>query len=141
MTLSTAVTGSIPVGTTINGYEVTVELPSGVTVLTKPAPNSSETGPGVVTASGEATGAYIIGHYTAATGTLPGTVKIVVIKVNPVDGTGFNTGEFCKLSVAVAAGISAPAANFNVTLDDATGVDATVTTIPSLVTQLSVTIK
>jgi ABC-type glycerol-3-phosphate transport system substrate-binding protein len=140
MTLSTAVTGSIPVGTNINSYNVTVELPNGVTVQTLPAPNSSETGTGVVTASGDATGALILGAYTAATETLPGTVKIVVINLNP-DGTGFNPGEFCKLSVTVAAGFAAPAADFNVTLDDATGADAAGNTILNLHTQLSVTIK
>jgi hypothetical protein len=55
LTLSTAVTGTIPAGTTINSYLATITLPAGVTVKTEPG--SSATAAGVVTASGQASGA------------------------------------------------------------------------------------
>jgi hypothetical protein len=133
MTLSTSVTGSIPAGTTINSYNVTVSLPSGVTVSTEP--NSPVTSTGVATALGNAPEPY--GVYTAATGTFPGMVKIYVDSAN-----GFAIGDFCELSVTVAAGLSVSPSDFNVTLDDATGFDpVAVSTILNLHTQLSVTIK
>ena len=141
MTLSTAATSSIPAGTTINSYDVTVTLPSGVTVMTMPAPNSSVTDTGVVKTSGNALGGTAFGVYTAATASFPGTVKVYIYKVDPITGIGFDPGEFCKLSVTVAAGLSAPAANFNVTLDDATGIDSTLSTVTGLQSQLTVTIK
>ena len=105
LTLSTAITGSIPVGTIITSYDVTIKLPAGVTVKTML--NSSETSTGVVTASGSAVGESIAGVYTAATGTFPGTVKVYVESAN-----GFPAGEFCKVNTNIAAGYSPTAASF-----------------------------
>jgi len=138
LTLSTAVTGTIPAGTNINGYIVTIPLPAGVTVKTIPATNPSETDIGVVTASGSAAGALISGVYTAATGTFPGTVKVLVFNMN-LDGTGFNPGEFCKVNADIAAGYSPAASSFATpTLDDATGIDSLGSTV-ILTGQLSLT--
>jgi len=138
LTLSTTATSTIPDSTTINSYLVTIPLPAGVTVNTMSAPNSSETGTGVVTASGSATGAMISGVYTAATGTFPGTVKVLVFKMNP-DGTGFNPGEFCKVKANIAAGYSPAPSSFALpTLDDATGIDSLSSTV-ILTGQLSLT--
>jgi hypothetical protein len=123
LTLSTAVTGTVPAGTTINSYNVTITLPAGVTVKTML--NSSATGTGVVTASGMASGAVIDGVYTAATGTFPGTVKVYV-----ASATGFAAGEFCKVNGDIAAGHYPKASDFvQPTLDDATGIDASVSTV------------
>lgn len=118
LTLSTAVTSTIPSTTTINSYNVTITLPAGVTVKTMP--NSSETGTGVVTASGMASGALIYGVYTPATGIYPGTVGVYV-----TSATGFDAGEFCKVSCDFAAGNAPTASDFvPLTLDDATGWDS-----------------
>ena len=133
LTLSTAATSTIPASTTINSYLVTIPLPPGVTVKT--VPGSSETGTGVVTASGSATGAFIAGNYTAATGTLPATVKVIIIKVNS-DGTGFNPGEFCKVNADIAAGYSPAASSFTTpTLDDVTGYDTLTSSTTTTVLQ------
>jgi hypothetical protein len=131
LTLSTAATSSIPATTTINSYDVTIPLPAGVTVKT--LPNSSETSAGVVTASGNAAGATVVGTYTAASGPNPGLVKVFIVKVN-IDQTGFNPGEFCKVNVDIAAGNSYTPSSFAApTLDDVTGFDtlttSTVTTV------------
>jgi hypothetical protein len=105
LTLSTAVTGTIPVDTAITSYDVTIPLPAGVTVKTML--NSSETGTGVVTASGNAVNELIRGVYTAATGTFPGTVKVYVESAN-----GFDAGEFCKVNIDIVAGYSPTASSF-----------------------------
>jgi hypothetical protein len=118
LTLSTAVTGTIPATTTINSYNVTITLPAGVTV--KSTVNPPETDAGVVTASGKASGALVSGVYTAATSTLPGTVKVYV-----ASASGFDAGEFCKVNGDIAAGYYPTASSFaQPTLDDATGFDS-----------------
>jgi len=141
LTLSTAVTstGTIPANTTVNSYDVTVTLPNGVTVMTMPAPNSSVTTTDVLFSSGTASASTLIsGFYTAASGSFPGTVKVLAYNATSF---GPALGEFGKLKVNVAAGLSAPAANFKVTLDDATGIDSTLSTVTGLQSQLTVTIK
>lgn len=123
LTLSTAVTGSIPDGTTINSYNVTITLPAGVTV--KSTANPPETDAGVVTAAGMASGALISGVYTAATDTSPGTVKVYVASAN-----GIAPGVFCKVKCNLAAGSHPKASDFSpLTLDDATGMDASLSTV------------
>jgi hypothetical protein len=101
LTLSTSGTS-----TTIFGIEVTVLLPDGVTVQTKL--NSSETGTGVVTASGSALGGMVIGSYTAATGTTPGRVKVAV----PSSG-GYAVGEFAIVNCDISAGHSPLVTDFS----------------------------
>ncbi len=128
LTLSTAVTGTIPAGTTINSYHVTITLPAGVTV--KSTVNPPATDDGVVVASGMASGASVDGVYTAATGTFPGKVDVYIVKVDPITGAGFNPGEFCKVNCNIAAGSYPSASSFaQPTLDDATGVDVSISTV------------
>jgi hypothetical protein len=137
VTLSTSVTGTIPPATTINSYNVTITLPAGVSV--KSTVNPPETDANVVTASGKAAGASIIGVYTEATGTFPATVKLSVVKVDPITGAGFDPGEFCTVTCDIAAGHYPVASNFvQPTLDDATGIDITTSTV-ILTGQLSLT--
>jgi hypothetical protein len=135
LTLST--TGSIPDGTSVNSYEVTITLPDGVTVKASPDnvnPAKLVTNPGVVTAAGTASGALISGDYTPATDTSPGTVKVYVASAN-----GFDPGVFCKVKCNLAAGHSPKASDFTpLTLDDATGIDASLSTV-ILTGQLSLT--
>ena len=108
VTLSTALTatGTIPAGTTINGYEVTMDLPTGVTVKSSVTP---ATDPGVVVSSGSDTiGSYIESTYTAATGTIPGKIRIVVANTN-----GMAVGEFSKVTCDVAAGLNLNSSAFS----------------------------
>ncbi len=97
VTLSTAVTYTIPADTTVNIYEVTLALPPGVTVQASPdTGNPSQLVPdnGVVTATANATGAIITSVYTAAVGTTtPAMVSMQVIKVD-----NMNPGEFSKVN-------------------------------------------
>jgi hypothetical protein len=121
LTLSTA--GSIPAGTTINSYVITITLPAGVTV--KSTANQPETDDGVVTAAGTATGASTLGVYTPATDTSPGTVKVYVASAN-----GFDPGVFCNVKCNLSAGQRPNASDFvPLTLDDATGMDASLSTV------------
>jgi hypothetical protein len=123
LTLSTTTTSTIPAGTTINSYNVTIPLPDGVTVKT--IPGSSETNTGVVTASASATGALISGVYTAATGTFPGKVKVYMISAG-----GLAAGDFCIVNADIPAGYYPTASSFAApTLDDATGIDSVGSTV------------
>jgi len=133
ITLSTSVSGTIPATTTINSYVVTVELPDGVTVKT--APSSSVTDAGVVVPSGNAAGAFASGIYTAATGSVPASVRIYVASAN-----GFDAGEFCVVTAEIAAGSSPTPASFPTpTLIDATGFDTvTTSTVLGLENELAV---
>ncbi len=128
LTLSTAVTGTIPAGTSINSYVVTVTLPAGATVKASPDginPAKLVTDPGVVTPAGSASGSVFSAIYTAATPTLPGTIKVYVSS-----GTGFGPGDFCTINCDISAGSYPSASDFaQVSLDDATGIDASNTTV------------
>jgi hypothetical protein len=123
LTLSTTVTGTFPSTTTINGYDITITLPEGVTAKT--LLNSPETSDGVVVTSGKTAGAFIYGVYTAASGTEPGKVKVVI-----VSPTGFESGECCKVSCDISSGYSVTASDFiPPTLEEATGIDASFSTV------------
>jgi hypothetical protein len=78
VTLSTAITGAIPSNTTINGYDVTINLPPGVSVRN-------------TTASGVAAGSAII----AAGNT--GKVRVVIANAG-----GFTAGIFCTINCDIA---------------------------------------
>lgn len=132
VTLSTAVTGTVPADTTINGYEVTMTLPPDVTCKSG---SGGQTDPGVVTASGEAAGALAAGLYTAATATQDATVKITI-----ASGPGFNAGIFCKVRCALAHGARPAAGDFAPGLDSATGLVSGSTTT-DLTSQLAVTVS
>ncbi len=108
LTLSTALTptGVIPPNITINGYDVTITLPAGVTVKTS---TSGGIDSSVLTASGVATGSAIGGDYAPAVGGTPGTVKIIV---GSSSINGFGVGEFCKLTCDIAAGSNPSASDF-----------------------------
>jgi hypothetical protein len=87
-TLSTAVTGTIPANTSINGYDVTINLPAGVTV------NST-------TATGAAAGASIISAGTT------GKVRIVI-----ASASGFSAGTFSMVNCSIAPGSYPTASDF-----------------------------
>jgi hypothetical protein len=135
LTLSTAVTGAIPATTTINGYDVTVTLPAGVTVQASPDsinPAVLVTDPNVVTATGSASGADVIAVYTAAVGGTPAMVKVHI-----ASDSGFNAGAFCTITCDISAGTNPSAADFaQPTLDEATGLDSSYSTV-NLTSELS----
>ena len=101
--------------TRIGGIEVTVVLPSGVTVKATPDvanPTVLVTDAGVVTASGVAAGVntMTIGTYSAASSGSPG--KVMVEVANP---DGFGTGEFVTIACDIAAGSFPAAGDFSLT--------------------------
>jgi hypothetical protein len=89
--LSSAGTGMI------YGIDLTINLATGVSVKSS---NPPQTDAGVVSASGvAASGSVTTGVYTAATGTFPATLRILVANPN-----GFSTGEFCTVNADIALG-------------------------------------
>jgi hypothetical protein len=116
-TLKIISSGTLTTGTQIGGVDVTVNLPSGVTVQATADsinPAVMVMDPGVVLASGVAAGANTLTSdsiYTAATGTWPGKVRVLVIN----GMTGFGTGEFVTVNCKVADGVFPTAADFNLT--------------------------
>lgn len=131
LTLSTAVVGSLPAGTSINSYAATLTLPSGVTVKSMTHP--PETDAGAVTASGQASGALVSGTYAPATGSVPATVKIFI-----ASDAGFAPGEFCTVSIQSSISRPAGPGAATVVLDAATGFDTTSrSTVSALEKQLS----
>ncbi len=122
VSLATAVRGTIPTGTTITGYDVTIDLPAGVTVKSTTQPPQTDTG--VVAASGVATGSTIIAAYTPANGVTPGKVRILVANQN-----GMPAGEFSKVTCDVAAGVNINFSIFSQPSFIATGIDASNSTV------------
>lgn len=137
LTLSTAITGTFPATTSINGYDVTIMLPAGVTVNASPDsgnPAILDVASSVVAATGSASGAQLSAIYTPAAGGLPATVQVTI-----VSATGISAGAFCTLTCNIAVGTSLSASNFaQPTLINATGFDTSETTA-SLTQDLSLT--
>jgi hypothetical protein len=134
VTLKTAVTGPIPAGTTINGYDVTIELPAGVTVRSSLATHETESG--VVVASGAATGSSIAAVYTSAVGTTPGKVRILIANASV---SGISEGEFSKVTCDVAAGLKLGSSHFASTDFVASGFDAASKTNVDLTSVMTLT--
>jgi len=117
LTLSTTITGSIPSGTTINSYDVTIPLPDGVTVSSTTNPPLTDAA--VVTTINSAVGSLVAAVYSAATGT-----RAALVKIHIASGTGFSAGAFSTVTCAIKAGTDPQASDFTApTLDDATGFD------------------
>lgn len=112
VTLST--TGTLPAGTQINGIQITLNLPAGVTAKASPysagSPTILVTDAGVVISSGTATGSYASGAYLA--NTAASTYKIN-IGIAQASDSGFSAGEFAQVSCDIAAGGSPVAADFS----------------------------
>ena len=85
--------GTLPVGKSIGGIDVTLNLPPGVTVK---ADKTTETLPGVVVSSGAAQGAPSVAKFTPAAGNAPAQVRLVLLKLS-----GFSTGEFATLNLDI----------------------------------------
>ncbi len=96
LTLSAAITGIMPPNTTIDGYDVTITLPAGVTINSTTPPSIDGS---VLTYTGGSAGTNIAGSYAPAAGGTPGTAKIIVANAN-----GISAGEFCKVTCNIPAG-------------------------------------
>jgi hypothetical protein len=105
ITLSTSVTGTIPGDTTINGYDVTITLPAGVTVKSTTAPPQTDSG--VVISTGSVAGSAMTAVYSAATATIPGKVRILI-----ADASGYYAGEFSKVNCDITAGYDLTSSDF-----------------------------
>jgi len=132
VTLFSSVTGSVPEGAIITGYDVTLTLPEGTTVQS--TVSSPQTDSGVITLSSGAAGSSFIGVYSAATSTLPGTVRILL-----ANGTGISAGVFCTVKCDVAAGSNPSSSAFTVSDFSASGYDATAGSTVDLTTEMSLT--
>jgi hypothetical protein len=113
--ITLSITGSVPAGTLIGSAQATVNLPTGVTAQASPSsanPNVMETNFGIVTASGQATGAVLVfASYIASSA----TSTMSKVEVNIVKSSGFSTGEFAVANCDIAAGNFPTAADFTVT--------------------------
>ncbi len=106
LTLASSVTGLIPADTIITAYEVTIDLPAGVSVKSS---NPPQVDADVVTPSGTGVGAGVLASYTPSTGSSPGQVKIILVSTQ---SNGFTAGELSKVNCDIAAGFSPAASDF-----------------------------
>jgi hypothetical protein len=106
--------GTLPAGTLIYGANATVNLPAGVTAKASPSSANAQamvTDTGVVTASGQASGAEtVLASY--ATGTTPSTYKVGVYVAK---SNGFLLGEFATVNCDIADGSFPAPTDFTVT--------------------------
>lgn len=116
LTLSTAGTG------TVYGIDVTVNLPEGVTAKSTMPP---QTDAGVATASGAAAGSTVAAVYSAASGTVPGKIRLLAAKA-----TGFGVGEFATVKCDIASGHTPMQADFS--LSDFSASDENGVAVPGL---------
>ena len=101
--------GTLPAGTLIGGIDITVSLPSGVTVAS--TANPPETDAGVAVASGEATSnSTILATYVPPSGTTPAKARLLIANTS-----GFVVGEFVTVNGDITAGNTPQAADFFVT--------------------------
>lgn len=99
--------GTLPSGTQIGGIDVTIALPTGVTVKSVTSP--PETDSGVVVTSGVAvSNSTVLSTYTAATSTSTGKVRVLLANSN-----GFGTGEFMTIHCDIASGSTPTASDFS----------------------------
>jgi hypothetical protein len=111
LTISTASASPLPSGTTINGIDMTITLPAGVTVKADAATGAAD--PGVLALSGVAAAlpnTIVGGRYDKNASTL----HVIVTNVQP----GFAIGEFMKVNFD---GYPADTATFTVVLNQVIG--------------------
>ena len=99
--------GTLPSGTQIGGIDVTITLPTGVTVKSVTSP--PETDSGVVVTSGvAAANSTVLSTYTAATSASTGKVRVLL-----ANSIGFGTGEFLTVHCDIASGSTPIASDFS----------------------------
>jgi hypothetical protein len=109
-TVKIAVAGTLPVSSTIGGVDLSLTLPTGVTVkssigsLSALVPDA-----GTVAASGvAASNSKVYAVYTAAARTVQGTVRILLANT-----TGFAAGEFVTVKCDIASGNTPTTTDFS----------------------------
>ena len=101
--------GTLPSGTQIGGIDITIALPTGVTVKSVTSP--PETDSGVVVTSGVAVAnSTVLSTYTAATSASAGNVRVLLAISN-----GFGMGEFMTIYCDIASGSTPAASDFSLT--------------------------
>ncbi|MDH4161830.1 MAG: hypothetical protein OEW15_03955 [Nitrospirota bacterium] len=120
--------GTLPSGTLVGGVDVTVTLPSGVTVASTTPP---QTDAGVVAGSG------LAGSSASAMGTYGSSENAV--RVLLADPDGMAAGEFATVTCAIASGSSPSASDF--TVSSATVKDLNGAAISGMTATLSVTMQ
>jgi hypothetical protein len=111
LTISTASTPPLPTGTTINGIDMTITLPAGITV--KADAVSGEADPNIFVLSGVAaalSNTIVSGKYDKTANTL----RVIIANVQP----GFAAGEFMHVNFG---GFPAGTATFGVVLNQVSG--------------------
>lgn len=99
--LSTA--GTLASSAKINGFDITITFPAGVTLKTKDA--TGEVAAGVVEPSSlAATNSVTSAKFTAASGSTPATLHVGMANVQP----GLAIGEFMHVNFDLDAGLSLP---------------------------------
>ena len=93
--LTVSLQGTLAAGTSIGAVDLTVTLPAGVTAKVKAG--TFETADGVVVASGNGLGSIVVGNYTVAAATAPGTIRIGLLSAN-----GITTGEILTLNLDIS---------------------------------------
>lgn len=111
-------TGTLPASTAIAGADFILTLPANVT----PATSNGAVASGVVSLSGTfAGGTQTPAQYTAATASVPGTLKVTL--ANPIPTGVTQVGEVAKITLQLANGAAPTAASFGV--DSVSVIDAT----------------
>jgi hypothetical protein len=106
--LKIATQGTLPSGTQIYGIDITIVLPTGMSVKSVTTP--PETDSGVVVASGvAAANSTVLSTYTPATSLTTGKVRVLL-----ANSIGFGTGEFMTVHCDIASGSTTTTSDFSV---------------------------
>lgn len=97
--------GTLTSGTQIGGLDITVTLPTGVSV--KSVTNPPETDSGVVVTSDAAANSTVLSTYAVATSASTGKVRVLLANTG-----GFGTGEFMTIHCDIASGSTPTASGF-----------------------------
>ena len=109
-TLKLSTSGTLPLGTTLEGIGGTLILPAGVTVKTD---SSGVVLSGVITVTGVAAPGTVIAVYTPASGGNPASISFALASTIPA---GFGTGEFATVVCDLASGVTPKASDFLLTV-------------------------
>ena len=91
-TLRLSTSGTLPQGTSLEGVEITLTLPTGVTIRTE---SGDPVASGYVNVAGEGLPESVIAVYIPASGTTPATLSLAVTSTT---AAGFGTGQFVTVT-------------------------------------------
>ena len=133
VSLSSVVNSAIPAGTVIAGYDVTISLPDGVTVKST-TPPAIDDGVVIGTGSGAEAGTTINASYTAASGSTPAKVHIVLISPN---ANGIAAGDFCTVTCAITLNYFPSESDFQQPAFEVSGFDTNTLSTVNLTAQVN----